>query len=252
MTTETPILTRYLYEINDVKYSLFVEMLNKNSDKVLFWTYELYYSGWIEVAFEWALTIYDNYYREHDPSFAEFIQKQIKYYRDIAPEIASNDTSVVIEPDTCIGNIFINMMHIQPVSVATKKTKKLRVMLRVENIQKYLPTAAEATNTPPRNVLAQRCVYGVHKPPVDAHVQRLGAKCVSISPNMLNHWLYYASFSPIWGERIAEYNGEINHERMMVDFASDDLCEAFSEKYGYEPDEQSNEIHLKCGVATDR
>jgi hypothetical protein len=56
-----------------------------------------------------------------------------------------------------------------------------------------------------------------------------------------NHWEYYASFSPIWLERIAEFKGQINHLTKKVDFIEepdDDLMQKFYELYGYEPDEQ--------------
>ena len=57
-----------------------------------------------------------------------------------------------------------------------------------------------------------------------------------------HHWLYFASFSPIWGERIIEYNGTINHDTFRVDFLDDDDLEEFYQEYGYEPDEQDRSV----------
>ena len=59
-----------------------------------------------------------------------------------------------------------------------------------------------------------------------------------------NHWLYYASFSLLWKERIEKYKGIISLERRSVTFADetdadDDLLQEFYELYGLEPDEQS-------------
>lgn len=61
--------------------------------------------------------------------------------------------------------------------------------------------------------------------------------------NMLTYrWLYNASFSPIWFNRIKKYGGYIDYSRLDVKFISDAHFENFYEKYNYEPDEQPNEI----------
>ena len=59
-----------------------------------------------------------------------------------------------------------------------------------------------------------------------------------------NHWLYYASFSLLWKERIEKYKGIISLEKRSVTFAEktgadDDLLQEFYGLYGLEPDEQS-------------
>jgi hypothetical protein len=60
-----------------------------------------------------------------------------------------------------------------------------------------------------------------------------------------HNWLYFASFSPIWANRIAEYDGVIDNENCRVDFPNDDCIERFYEEYGYEPDEQKMETLTK-------
>lgn len=59
-----------------------------------------------------------------------------------------------------------------------------------------------------------------------------------------NQWLYYASFSLLWKERIEKYKGIISLEKRSVTFAEetdadDDLLQEFYGLYGLEPDEQS-------------
>ena len=59
-----------------------------------------------------------------------------------------------------------------------------------------------------------------------------------------NHWLYYASFSLLWKERIEKYKGIIDSENRQVNFSEvDDLAEELLQEfyglYGLEPDEQS-------------
>ena len=56
------------------------------------------------------------------------------------------------------------------------------------------------------------------------------------------HWLYYASFSPIWFKRIEKYKGKIVSEKENVLFLDEDLEEEFYQHFGYEPDEQKREI----------
>lgn len=59
-----------------------------------------------------------------------------------------------------------------------------------------------------------------------------------------NHWLYYASFSLLWKERIEKYKGIISLEKHSVTFAEEtdadeELLQEFYGLYGLEPDEQS-------------
>ena len=63
--------------------------------------------------------------------------------------------------------------------------------------------------------------------------------------NYYKHWLYYASFSPIWEERILQFQGTVNHDTKRVDFINDEYMETFYEHFGFEPDEQSAETQEK-------
>ena len=42
------ILTRYLYNLQNVKVSLFMSLIDRNIDEALFWGYEIYHSGFYE------------------------------------------------------------------------------------------------------------------------------------------------------------------------------------------------------------
>lgn len=59
--------------------------------------------------------------------------------------------------------------------------------------------------------------------------------------DILNNWLYYSFSTPVWRERIEKYNGYSQDNK--IKFCNDDNLEAFHEAYGYELDEQSNEIY---------
>ena len=59
--------------------------------------------------------------------------------------------------------------------------------------------------------------------------------------DILDNWLQYTFSTPIWRERIEAFNGYFDNN--AIQFCNDDNLEAFHEQYGYELDEQSNEIY---------
>jgi len=61
-----------------------------------------------------------------------------------------------------------------------------------------------------------------------------------------DNWLYHASFSPVWFNRIKKYRGYVDYIKMTVEFVDEDLMQMFYLKYGYEPDEQSQNTTDKC------
>lgn len=56
----TIVLSRYLYSITDVRQSLFLSILEHNTEQALFWGYELYFSGFQEEAFDYLMEIAKN------------------------------------------------------------------------------------------------------------------------------------------------------------------------------------------------
>jgi len=61
----------------------------------------------------------------------------------------------------------------------------------------------------------------------------------------LNDWLFYASFCPLWSQRMAFYGGKRNKEKKCILFEEEDLEEEFYNHYNLEPEEQSKEIQNK-------
>jgi hypothetical protein len=59
-------------------------------------------------------------------------------------------------------------------------------------------------------------------------------------------WLYHASFSPIWFERIKQYRGYIDYTSKKVKFIDEDYEDEFYRNFGYEPDEQPLLVQQKC------
>jgi hypothetical protein len=63
-----------------------------------------------------------------------------------------------------------------------------------------------------------------------------------------HNWEYYASFSPLWLQRINQFEGIIDYTNKTILFEeepTDDLQQEFYGLYGLEPDEQKQEIQNK-------
>jgi len=58
-------------------------------------------------------------------------------------------------------------------------------------------------------------------------------------------WLFYACGSPIWLERLHEFNGRRNLLTNKIEFDEDECEEEFYNNYGLEPDEQLLELQEK-------
>ena len=57
-----------------------------------------------------------------------------------------------------------------------------------------------------------------------------------------DNWLYCTLNTPIWSNRIEEFEGIVNHETKKINFEDDDDEDEFYDYFGYEPDEQKMEI----------
>jgi hypothetical protein len=74
------IFTRYLYIKQEVKLSLLVALLNKNSEQALFWVDELYYSGFISELLEYIFKIYYDFYASLNGKFETYLLKKAKEF----------------------------------------------------------------------------------------------------------------------------------------------------------------------------
>ena len=67
-----------------------------------------------------------------------------------------------------------------------------------------------------------------------------------------NKWLYHASFSPEWFERIRSHRGYVDYVNQKVEFVDEDQQQVFFSKYGYEPDEQPTNVKEKSIMAIEK
>ena len=77
-------------------------------------------------------------------------------------------------------------------------------------------------------------------------LERETLKGIILKDLYFNNWLYHASFSPVWFNRIKKYRGYVDYTCQKVLFVDEDMMQLFYDKYGYEPDEQSQNTTDKC------
>lgn len=90
--------TRYLYEIEEVKIALLLSLLNKD-EEVLFWAYELYYSGFKQELVDLIWKIYYEFYSSLNPAFEVYLLKKnnINNFKDVK-NISNILNSFLIRP----------------------------------------------------------------------------------------------------------------------------------------------------------
>ena len=81
---DNAVFTRYLYFLDEAKYSLLHSMIKKTSfDEVIFWTGEIYYSGFSDELWE---MIWSYYYRYIAIKYSKYENKLIKKHNDYNKE----------------------------------------------------------------------------------------------------------------------------------------------------------------------
>ena len=242
--TPPVIFTRYLYILDDVKTSLMLSILNRNRDEALFWGYELYYSGYITEVFDLVTNIYNEFYSVLNPNLGMFLTKLKKIQKN---------------SEYLIGTIICNLIHrkynissfVEKFSktpfnlvypMCNEPDKKFFIILEEKDIQKYKNIECSEPST----ILRSAAQYNSHSYSAKLFENDyIGVEREELLTIYRQDWLYYASFSPIWEERIGQFNGTVDHEKKIVCFENDEIEDAFYEKYYYDPDEQPSHVQFK-------
>ena len=247
-------LTRYLYNMVEVKQSLLIALLNKNIDESLFWAFELYYSGFHLECIPYLNNIFEKIYQTSNENLTPFIEKITTRWDEDTVEI---DLPLLIGSYIC--TLCIHPYNLIPfVSECLKaKCDKLIIEPSSSNLivqfqEKDLEPYKTIISDNPTKVLSQACRFALHK-----NVNELFEIILPQQEYMVDifniEWMYYAYRSPIWKTRIDKYGGVPNDEEKTIDFPNDDLYEGFAEKWYYDPDEQDDDIKNKLiGVASNQ
>ena len=231
-----PIFTRYLYFKNEVVNSLLWSMLEKQYDESLYWIYELYFSGFQEDSFSLMYEFYVMYCQEIYPQYDGFIDKLYQEWKLNKTDhcIIGTILKLLIESNVSLTNMMRLRQGIKTDDVLIDDTVFDTTRLTPVEIHKYntLKLTKNMRNWSFLNRVA--CKYCV---------RRITCEEMSISYPVVDtidfeNWLYYASNTPIWKQRILKYKGFIDHDTKTVTIEN----EEFHDNYDYEPDEQSREL----------
>lgn len=149
--------------------------------------------------------------------------------------------------------VFSRLIHFASLSKKVKMGRNLYVRIEPENVVMYETITTDLNQKgngskllvlPAYKILPIATMYEIDK---DNYLSlfRLKRETMDITKAYLNHWLYHASFSPLWKKRIDKYHGKIIHSKKTVEFEDEDEGEIFYDNYGFEPDEQKKEIQNK-------
>jgi len=232
------IFTRLLYIKDEVKYSLLVALLRKtDEDEILFWTYELYYSGFQEETMEYILKIYADFFEILNPNMKKFIQKKNEEWkRTQDPTIPGTIVrNMVGRPCSTAAFITKYMLTESPVVFnMVERNYDAKFFITFDRVAKYTSFNCSVYR------MLHECRFATCRPNSVFATSRLKNALQQYREN----WMYYALFSPVWCARIQEYGGRIVEKH--IGFADEDTEEEFGEKYNCEPDEQSSEIQQRC------
>lgn len=108
-------LTRYLYELSEVKGNLIMALLNKDNEETLFWVFEYYYSGYPCETVNFIIQIYYDFYYVLNPTFEKYMFIQLKKvtleneYEDLALFIKLIIDNLIFRPYTLDTFMLRNM-----------------------------------------------------------------------------------------------------------------------------------------------
>jgi hypothetical protein len=257
------IYTRYLYIYQEAKCSLLFAILDKNREEALFWAYEIYYSGFQVQLVQFIIKIYTDFYSELNPKLGIFLDKKKDEWTNSCTNSCTDNKPL----DWAIGTMIINMiirpfcvrrffekaqnmngLSVESMTTSSVKSKNIKerpiyIHLEEKDVEQYMNRPAG--EIPPNDVLKTYAKYAIRKYECSLFNMIYDTVEIPETKRYREMWLYYASFSPIWQERINQYNGARNVTEKTIDFVDDADMEAFYLAYGYEPDEQPMSVQSK-------
>jgi len=235
------VFTRYLYPKEQVKHSLLIALLEKQVDEALFWTYELYHSGFELELYEYIYSVYEMFYKlSNSPALGKCLEDIYdKWSNDQALHhmFGSMIKNLICRPYNV--NLFLETyvgVKCEQFVPLVKEGKFLRMNFSAEDAKTYETVVQKS-----RFVLPKVYKYAIR------HNTAALFQCsnLDIKEQYRMHWAYYCWDCPYWRAIMEDkYFGRVNHEECIVDFY-DDAQDHFYDHYGYEPDEQLTEVQQK-------
>jgi hypothetical protein len=247
-----PLFTRYLYIINDVYVSLFDSIIKGKKQEVIFWAFELYYSGFERDVWVFLISLYKEHFEKYnsqkikkyvDTKYEEWFQNQGRHY--LLATVVSN---------MCVFS-FVISDDLQRLSFGKTKKKIIYSTYKEDDVKKY-ETKIASKDLKHYRILRLACEYSTEKNYL-AMNKRTNIKFLEkylqtpyTREQLINifrcHWEYYSYNTPVWKERIQNSNGVLDHKNKKVLFDEDIFQDLFYDNYGYEPDEQNIAVLQYC------
>ena len=251
MTMTNTSLTRYLYRQSDVEQALKWALFEHQEAAALFWAYELYYSG-LEVGVWKLLTEFTKwFFQERHPDLVLYFKRHAEY-------------GTVDEDEIALGTIVKTMVHGQPSFAHFLRSAPSLYMIPSNTVYHTMkPEYVVPYHTPLLATHGHRWLDKVCLFPRDPRifpnftkdekyeVASCGMKTEEVPSfeELRDHHLYYANYTPLWAQRILQYDGRVDHDQRCIVF-DDDESEAFHELYNYEPDEQPLSVQERLWSTT--
>lgn len=236
--------TRYLYPKVFVKQSIMLALLEHNYDETMFWTYELYFSGFEDETYDFIFKLYRDIYRyDNNPKLIKFMEttRDVWYKNSLQYWLIGSIVATLCYCNYRLDKFVEHYFKVHCSHIEQPPKKLVIIQLREQDIREY---KINRHVDPPRNYLGLVCKY-----PIRNNMNRL---FMSDIPDLHNKWYYnwefYAGQSPLWQERFDDFHARINMKEQKVKFEDEDWKEAFYERWNLEPDEQSlNLQHIILG-----
>lgn len=234
-------LTRYLYNIYDVKYNLFLSIFRHNEMETLFWISELFYSGFEEdlkhVLINTCESCFskDDILKEYVSVFKKKILSKVKNTRLFAFATLGATMS---QRKYNLENFLKEFYDLD----VTQKEETYNYSDKLIEVKKdKLKSFNEIKTDKTWKILKEGCKFPIKK----EYAKIFNTTIMDydeIKSKLYNNWVYYCKDTPLWIERINDCKGEIDEERELVLFEDDEKFDVFYNSFGYEPDEQSNDV----------
>jgi len=158
----------------------------------------------------------------------------------------SNTSKISVNPAVVLLTKIMSLFSKQMQLI---KGRSFYIRVSPEEVVQY-ETIIATNGIKPYRILRNACVCSIDEQKwLGLFALESNNKSGKVRQYMYNeHWLYYASFSPIWFDRIKMYKGYVDYVKCVVCFTDPDLEEEFYNNYDYEPDEQPLFVKVRTNI----
>ncbi len=234
-------LTRFLYNFYDVKYNLFLSILRHNEKETLFWITEIFYSGFEEDLRHILINTFETCFSKDDilKDYVSVFKKKIKSKVENTKLFAYATLGATMSQRKYNLETFLKDYY--NLDVAQKEdnysySDKL-IEIKKDKLKCFNEIKADKT----WKILKEGCKFPIKK----EYAKIFNSTIMDYDEaksKIQNNWIYFCKNTPLWIERINACSGELDKERELVLFEDDEKFDEFYNSFGYEPDEQSNEL----------